>query len=372
MYKLITIGLAALTITAAFFSCSTGSSSGSGSVTTVVGTSGNYQGAGSRWEADFTTTDFNLKYFASVSGTVENLSVSGTYVQYSSGFRLLTVTSAAGTSAPSPGDQAYGFEVPGFAFFLKPVGSNDEPIVMLDAGTCPTGSTFDANWIIAKFDPGASMTITRDNFGTATFDTSGGASSSATITQRNPIDGNIIGTQPVSFDYTTCSDSLLTFSPSLGETVDMFFTSNGGALVHSYDGSSHDSIIFAAPKHTGDITQSDLAGTYSVLVFDDSVASGDKLFPAKLVIPSTGAGTASRIDDISIDSLTSDPAISIDNFAAIAGTSGLFSAAIDPTGQNGRLSCAYFVLNSKKVISCNGFGSASGGHEPFFLLAQER
>lgn len=164
---------------------------------------------------------------------------------------------------------------------------------------------------------------------------------------------------------------MLSFSPAVSETVDMFFTSNGGALVHSYNGTTHNSIIFAAPKHTSDINQAALAGTYSVLVFDDS-ASSNKLFPAKLVIPATGAASANRIDDITLDTLTSDPTIPIDNFTAVSGTNGLFSAAIDPGGQNGRLSCAYFVLNSKKVISCNGYGNATGNREPFFFLAQER
>ena len=369
MSKLFSLTLAAISLTVMFFSCSKNSSSEG--TTAVSGTVGNYQGAGSRWQADFTTTDFNIKYFATVSATVESLSVSGTYVQYSSGFRKLTVTSATGISAPSPGDQAYGFEIPGFAFLLKPIGSDSEPIVMLDSGSCPTGASFNANWIIAKFDPGVSMTITQDNFGSAAFNTSLGASSTAAITQREPISGGIIGVNNVTFDYGTCANAVLSFSPGASETVDMFFTANGGALVHSYNGTTHDGIIFAAPKHTGDVTQAGLAGTYSVLVFDDSATSG-KLFPAKLTIPASGAATANRIDDVSTDTPTSDPAISIDNITAIAGTNGLFTAAIDPTGQNGRLSCTHFVLNSKKVISCNGYGSASGGHEPFFFLAQER
>lgn len=370
MHKLFTLVLAAVTLTAVFFSCSVNSVS-SGTSLVTSGTAGAYQGAGSRWQVDFTTSDFNLKYFPTVSATTETLSVSGTYVQYTSGFRKLTVTTATGASAPSPGQEAYGFEIPGFAFFLKPIGSDSEPIVMLDSGTCPAGSSFNANWIIAKFDSGVSMTVTQDNFGTASFNTSLGVSSTASIEQREPIGATVLTTRNITYNYNTCANSVLSFSPSMGETVDMFFTSNGGALVHSYNGSTHDSIIFAAPKHTGDVTQAALAGTYSVLVFDDS-ASSNKLFPAKLVIPASGAASANRIDDITIDSLTSDPTIPIDNFTAVAGTNGLFTAAIDPGGQNGRLSCAFFVLNSKRVISCNGYGNATGGREPFFFLAQER
>lgn len=372
MYKLFSLVLAALTITVAFFSCSK-SSDPSSATTIVSGVAGIYQGAGSRWQADFTTTNFNIKYFSTVSATSESLSVSGTYVEYSSKFRKLTVVSASGTSAPSPGVEAYGFEIPGFAFFLKPIGADDEPIVMLNKGTCPTGGSFNANWIIAKFATGASMTVTQDNFGSAVFNTGLGASSSATITKREPINATVLGTNGFTFDYTTCANSVLSFPQGASDAVDMFFTSNGGALVHSYStsGVSRTSIIFAAPKHSGDITQAAIAGTYSALVFDDSAAS-NKLFPAKLVIPASGAGSANRIDDIALDTLTSDPTIPVTNFTAVSGTNGLFSAALDASGANGRLSCTHFVLNSKKVLSCNGFGSASGGHEPFFFLAQER
>lgn len=369
---IIFLGFAAA-IGLAFASCGKSSSTAGGAVSIVNGSAGAYQGAGSRWEATFTTTAFEIKKFADAVTSTASLTVSGNYIEFSSGFRKLTVTAASGAGAPALGSQAYGFDVPGFAFFLKPIGSDSEPIVMLSKGSCPS-SGFNGNWIIAKFENGKVLNDTVDNFGTASFNMSTPASSVATINKLSALTATSLGSNVVNFNYTTCANSVLTFNipaTTPTEVVDMFFTSNGGALVHSYNGTTHDSIIFAAPKHTADVTQADLAGTYSVLVFDHS-ASSNKLFPAKLVIPTTGNATATRIADVETDTATSDPAIPIGNFTAKAGTSGLFTASIDPLAQNGRISCAYFTMSSKKVIACNGYGSAAGGHEPFFFLARER
>ncbi|MEQ1723330.1 MAG: hypothetical protein ABL930_09140 [Pseudobdellovibrio sp.] len=369
---LIFIGIAA-TIGLAFASCSGGAGSTSGA-NVVSGTAGSYQGAGSKWEATFTTTTFVIKKFADVVTSTPDITVNGTYVEYTSGFRKLTVTSATGSGAPAPGVEAYGFEVPGFAFFLKPMGVDEEPIVMLKTGSCPGGTGFAANWIIAKFDNGRTLVDTDDAFGTASFNTTTPATSVATINRLTDVTATPMSANVVNFDYSTCANAVLTFNASVGppvEVVDMFFTSNGGALVHSHNGTTHDSVIFAAPKHTGDVVQADLAGTYSALVFDDSSPS-NKLFPAKLVIPSSGNGTANKIDDVQLDTLTADPAIPIASFTAVSGSNGLFTAAIDPTGDNGRLNCTYFSITSKKVIACNGFGSMGGGREPFFFLARQR
>lgn len=368
--------ISVIAVSLAFWSCTNSATDSTNTKNpTVAGTAGVFQGAGSKWKATFTTTSFVLEYFPTATSTTADMTVNGTYVEYTSGFRLLTVTTATGTNAPTAGSQAYGFNIPGFAFLLKPIGnSNEEIIVMLDGASCPaSGGSFNANWIIAKFSDGATMLDSRDVFGTAVFDMSTPASSDATITQFSAQTATNLGSNVMAFNYTTCANGLLSFQANAGppvETVDMFFTANGGALVHSHDTATHDSLIFAAPKHTGDITQADLAGTYSVLVFD-SDSTSDKVFPAKLTIPSSGNGTANKISDVATDALDTET-MTIANFTAKAGTNGIFTAAIDPTGQNGRLNCTHFVLSSKKSIVCNGYGSASGSLLPFFLLARER
>lgn len=356
-------------------SCTNGGSGDGGGTTTIVpGSSGVYQGAGSKWKATFTATTFVIEYFTSVSSPTADVVVNGTYVEYSTGFRKLTVTSATGTSAPAPGVEAYGFNIPGFAFLLKPIGDDDsEIIVMLEGASCPTAASFNANWIIAKFSDSAVMNDSQDVFGTASFTMTTPASSTASIDKYGAETAISMGNNTVPFNYNTCASGTLNFDSDPGpgvDNVDMFFTSNGGALVHAYDGISNDSIIFAAPKFTGDVTQADLTGTYSAVVFDEDSA-GDKVFPAKWTIPASGASTANRISDIATDA-TLPGDIEIGNFTTLATSNGLFNATIDPGGDNGRLNCAHFALSGKKSIVCNGYGSAAGSRKPFFFLARER
>ncbi len=357
-----------------FASCNKSSDSGGSgnSNDTVTGTAGSYHGAGSKWTADFTTSDFTIKKYNNIASSTESLTVQGTYVQYTSGFRKLTVTSASGTDAPSTGAEAYGFDVPGFAFFLKPIGADAEPIVMIQSGSCPS-SSFNGNWIIAKFDDGKTLTDSDDSFGSANF-TFSGASSTATINKLTPVTGSQLASSTVSFNYNTCSSATLTFSPSAGETVDMFFTANGGALVHSFNTSAtHDSIIFAAPKTSAAVTQADMAGTYSVLVFDDRSTS-DKLFPAKIELASSGNSTAYKISDVATDTTSSD-SITISSIASHTHSNGLFTAAINAGSDDGRISCAYFTATSgtttSKVLACNGYGKNSD-KKPFFFLGKAR
>jgi len=344
-----------------FVGCTSSSGGGSGYT---------YQGAGSKYSASFAGGAFTINYFDDATSTTPDLTILGTYVDFANGFRKLTVTSSVGAGGPTAGDQAYGFEVPGFAFFLKPVGgSNEEPIVMIQAGGCPT-TDFTANWIIASFDNGVTLDATQDSFGHATFDFSG-ASSQASIHQLNAANAaDIVGTPAIApFDYTSCSNGVVSFEPQPGETVDMFFTSSGGALVHSYDGGGHDNIIFAAPKHSGAVAQADMAGTYSALVFDDGGAPGDKLFPGKLTVPAAGNLSFQEITDVETDAV--DPTtVQVDTITAVGASNGLFTGRIDPGGNDGRMSCTFFVFNGTKIIACNGYNQ--NNTEPFFLLGKSR
>lgn len=328
-----------------------------------------YQGAGSRWTAAFTGGNFVLSHFDEATDTTADMVINGTYVDYSTGFRFMTVTSATGTGAPAAGSEAYGFEVPGFAFFLKPVDGGEEPLVMVNGTSCPTAD-FNANWVIASYDSSVTLDATKDVFGFASF-VFDGASSTATIDQLEPEAATNIGQNTSTFDSAGCSNGVLTFSPGGGETVDMFFTANGGALVHSYDGATHDNIIFAAPKASAAVTQAALAETYSVLVFDDNGGAGDKLFPGKLVIPASGAASFQEIDNVETDTLTG-PAIPVTAFTAVGASPGLFTAAIDAGGADGRMSCTFIPFSGTKVIACTGYADDGVRTAPFFLLGKNR
>ena len=147
-------------------------------------------------------------------------------------------------------------------------------------------------------------------------------------------------------------------------------SSSGGALVHSYDGATHDSIIFAAPAHSAPVVASDLDGTFSGLVFDDEGSAGDKVFPVKIVF-SGGSATADRLTAVETDTTSGTPK-ALTTFAAHGAANGLFTMTIDNTAEaDGRLSCTYTVVSTTKIIACNGFGSADND-TPFFMLAKMR
>lgn len=346
-------------------SCSnlTGTTTSTSSVPELEGTiTQSYQAAGSFWKANFTATNFRIDKYTNYDDTTAVMSVYGTYsTATTTKIMTLTVTSASGTNAPSVGDVAYGLEIPGTVFFLKPGGSSSEIIPMIKGGTCPT-ATKTYNWIIGKF---ASSTITpssQEGYGQASFSNDGsGTVTASNITNKKNMDGSAGGSDNTG-PTGACSNGHLAGSDGGGGTIDMYLTSAGGSIVKTSSGSE---FIFASPKHTGDVAASDLDGTFTVLVFDES-STEDKVFPAKLVM-SSGSGTADKITNIDTDALEGSP-VTVNGFVAEASSNGIFK--LDITGP-GRLNCNYYVDSgvSKKVIACNGYGSSN---KPFFLLGRQR
>lgn len=345
----------------------------SNSSTTAASSTGSYQGAGSRWTTNFLSDNtFEIKKYATATATAADLTVNGTFTDLTSGFRKLTVTSASGSGAPAAGSAAYGIEVPGFAFFLKPVDSGDsEPIIMVNSGSCPT-SNFNGNWIAGDFENGNNTDDTQDAFGTASF-TINGASSSAVVTRRTFVTGGTLTNSSLSFNSTNCSGGVL----DAGGGVSKYLTTAGAALVHTSA-----SKIFAAPAGSSDVTQSAIADTYSGIAFDSSGSVGSKQTPIKIVIPTAGTtGTGTEITDITTDA-TSSNAVRLTTFSAITGSNGLFRVVAVQGTDTGALNCAFFTYNSKKVIGCNGYFKADTGDadgdsftaekRPFFFLARSR
>lgn len=328
-----------------------------------------YQGAGSRWTASFTGGNFVIKKFANATTTTADVTVNGTYTDHSNKFRKLTVTSATGSGAPSAGAEAYGIEIPGFAFILKPVGdSSSEPIAMVVAGSCPT-TTFSANWIATDFEAGTSTSDTQDAFGSATF-TINGASSSAVITRKTFLTAGPLADSSLNFDSANCASGVL----DAGSGVSMYLTTAGGALV-----STSASKIFAAPAQSADFTQAAAAATYSGIAFVSDAAT--KQFPVKITIPAAGNGSGAEITNLATDAVSAD-SLTFANFAAVASTNGLFRADATLGADTGKINCAIFTYGGVNVIGCNGFfktdtgdydGDADTAEKiPFFVIARAR
>lgn len=313
-----------------------------------------YQGLGSRWSIEFSGENFTLTYDAESDGTVD-MTAEGTFVSFeTTKFRKLTVTSSSGVDAPAAGEQAYGLEIPGFAFFLKPLSENSEPIVMVKSGACPS-SNFVANWIIAKYQEPTQTPKAdeQDAFGTATFNL---ASDTATIVQYDFTDGRELQTNLISL--IGCESGTMTFDDGdAGGT--MYVTSNGGMLVNPGSG-----IIFAAPQLTADPAVSDLEGTYSGLLF-----SNNETTPAKVVLNSSGVGTGRAIDPETDDNADmSTVALEIDQVKS--GLKGAIRGTIDSRPIN----CVMSSVDGEQLLACNGADgdAVSNVYPAFFFLGTRR
>lgn len=344
-------------------SCGLDTSNGSASDPTYSPTV-SYNGSGSKWTVGFDSvnTSFRMTYDLTADGTPE-LVINGTYVEYSNQVRKLTVTSATGTGAPSPGDSAYGIEMPGFAFFLKPITSDKEPIVMIQAGACPS-LNFSANWIKASFD--TAPTNSSDAFGSASFVLSGNNVTSSTIYQQKFDGTGATSTPSQSGPVGSCTDGVLTFNNGT-DNVEMYFTSNGGALVKSTGG-----IIFAAPKLIS-ATTADLAGTYTAIVFSGNKYSGaPSVIMGKIAFNASGVGSGSQITDVATDATGAGGP----SFSLTAGTDGLFTGTITNGHGPHPLNCILSTVSSETLLACNGAGRDADGsgnyNDTFFMLGVKR
>ncbi len=354
MKKLQSLGALSLGI----FALSAGLNACSGSSSDAAST-GSYQGIGSIWTANLAGGNFTITHDTDSDGTVD-MTVSGTYIEYSNKFKKLTVTSASGTDAPDVGEEAYGIEIPGFAFFLKPIGGSSEPIVMLQAGSCPT-SDYVANWIIAKYqEPTQTPTEHVGNdgtegFGTASFAISG-TTATGTIASYFFEDGVSRDDSSDGMPFTGCSGGKYTFSNGDDEGI-FYATANGGALVKPGSG-----IIFAAPQGSADPTASDWAGTYSGLVFSDS--SEDGTFPAKVVLNGSGGGTGKQFTDVE-NNAVSDEGVTFASLTAKSGLKGIITGTVE--GSNGAqpLNCVYSSVAGEELVACNGADDVANGDGVF-------
>ncbi len=326
--------------------CGTGGSgSGSGSTQT-------YTGAGSRWDVELASDNtFTITHRPSASGAVD-MTVNGTYQALASGFLKLTVGSATGTGAPSPGDAGYALNVPGYVFILKPIDPNSDQIIpMIKSGSCPTGN-MSANWVMVKADAGADATdASRDFYGTFAFDT---GTQTASLPSRYNFNQTDLGSQALASG--TCKDGVLTVAGA-----DMFLTDGAGAIVHlgvdTPNDPADDQIVFGfARQSVGSVNALD--GSYAGLLFDGSGGAGSKIMPVA-VSCSSGSCTGNMVTDIDNNVLSSD-SVTITLTTADNPSTGFVTGTIDsnqPGSTPGQLTCMVNLDaqgSGRNIMSCVG------------------
>jgi len=309
-----------------------------------------YQGLGSRWAIQFEGDTFTLTYDEEVDG-INEMTIEGTFEEFENRFRLLTITASEGENAPPVGGEAYGVEIPGYAFFLQPSESTAEPIIMVNAGGCPSGGER-MNWITADFgenNPNATEDTAgdgaRDAMGEAEFSSSAEA---ITITRRLFETADAF-TGTMSLTIGTCTDGTYEFEESGGEgaaqTSYMYATSNGGMLVRPGDG-----LIFASPELAETPAVSDAEGTYSGLAFVQNSEGGAQ--PVKVVLAADGTGTVTFIEPETDADLADTEIIPVALGTPVEGTKGQFHGTIDDLPLN----CVRSVVDGDELLACNGAG----------------
>lgn len=311
-----------------------------------------YGGPGSSYSAALNADGtFTITRAADINSAA-SLTVAGTYSRLSTGFVYMTVTAVTGTG-PSVGDTAYGMEIPGFAFLVKPVGGDSHVIPMVASGTCPTAD-FTANWIAGDKDDSTSATnIAADFFGTFSYNaTANTATLPAKYALAGPFTALGAGTVP---GLGTCSSGVLSFTGGA-----MWLTSLGGALVHANTGGeTADQIIIAMPA-TSLASTTSLAGNYAGLVFNKDLPTGDanRLFPVSVTATAPTSTTMSMTGTQLTDVTTGATGAGTATLAITAMNSpsaGFMTGTVTVGASNGLMVCSAAVnavSSGKNFINC--------------------
>jgi hypothetical protein len=305
-------------------------------------------GPGSVWDVDLADGEFAITKRDGLADPVA-LTVDGTYADLSTGFKPLTVTSATGADAPEAGDQAWALEIPGYAFFLKPMEAGSSQIIaMVTAGECPTFD-IDANWVIVKQSDSDDATNTgRDYFGTFAFDSDTGV---ANLPGRYALAGNFAALGPASLTGGQCADGIMEVEDAV-----MYLTATHGAIVHvNANDEANSSIIFALPQKSIDGMAS-LDGEYAGILFDGSMNSGEEVAPLSFSC-TNGLCTGAIISDVITGEVAPGETATVDLSSSLnVPADGLITGAVNGDGV-GNLACAVdtdALSTGRRIITCVG------------------
>ena len=326
---------------------------------TSTSTSQIYNGPGSKWDLQLKDDGtFHIDHRPDVVSAID-FTVDGTYLRHDSGFITLLVTGGEGANAPAAGSAAWALEAPGYAFMLKPL-DGEQLIAMVTAGECPTGN-LDVNWVIVKQDKTGGTADAnnsgRDFAGTFHYDFATGVPTipfkKALSTDFPDVSGGGIDPGDV-----VCANGIMNIPGAV-----MYLTANGGAIVHTDNGTpadeADDQIIFGQGQKA--ITNAaDSDGDYAGMLFDESMSDGSKLNPVSLSCTS-GTCIATLVTDVITGATSSDSVtITLSNaINEIGGTSlnGFMTGTISDGLGTGNMICMVdpnAVGSGKKIISCVG------------------
>ncbi|MEK9728006.1 MAG: hypothetical protein VW397_07885 [Candidatus Margulisiibacteriota bacterium] len=296
-----------------------------------------YIGAGSEYSITFSDSSGTFDLTESDS----SLAVSGTHTTLPSGFKKLTIgsVSGGGSGGPSVGDAAYGIDIPGVVFLLKPLEVGSEIIAMVTKGSCPT-SDFSMNWIITSIDRGDKFSdschITSSARGTDALGTFSYTHSTQTgkLPKLFDICDNTV-TENVNLGTISCSSGI--GSPSEDTDAKMYLTLNGGSIVKL---SADNQIIVGLPVNRIS-TLADMAGDYIGLVMVNETTTSN-VYTVKATAETTGIFSFDEINPDSGDVISSNNVNGDATMVAINSPTDGFSTGtfkLDASSTNLEVSC---------------------------------
>lgn len=328
--------------------------SSSNSTSNTQADSNAYNGPGSKWDVELNADNSFSITRRDTPQTPVDLTVTGTFERYASGFLGLTVGAAEGTNAPTAGDTAWALEVPGYALLLKPMG-DDKIIAMVSSGECPT-TDIDANWVVVKQHSTADATdANQDYFGTFNYDVANGT---PTLPSKHSISTgfpNVTGGG--SLGSGTCSDGLM-FVGTAPDIAAMYLTSTGGAIVQTNINNDDDAqFIFAlAQKEISDVGL--LSGEYAGMLFDDNMSDGSTVNPVNMVCDNSGTCTGTLVTDIETGAIDVDGVTVTLNGSPDTLGNGFITGLISDGGSTpGNLACMVDInanASGKNIVNCVG------------------
>lgn len=320
-----------------------------------------YIGPGSEYSIEFNETAGTFDLTESTA----SLTVSGSYTTLSSGFKKLTVGAVSGGSGsgPSVGDEAYGVDIPGVVFLLKPMEEDSEIIAMVSKGSCPTAD-FNMNWIITSIDRDQKLSNDcsdatekgTDSLGTFSYTSS---TETGALPKLFDVCGDTVATDQ-SLGKITCSAGIGT--PETEGTAKMYLTANGGSIVKITDDNQ---VIVALPVNT--VVEADIAGEYIGLVMVNGAGAGgtSSVYPVKSTAGSDGVFSFDEINPstgevITTNSVNGDATMVEHNVPDTGFSKGTFTLDSPPPG-----------FTAKKTICMSNQNISGTGKNFIFCVGQD-
>lgn len=309
------------------------------------GSSSSYGGPGSEWSISLT----GFGGFTLTEAT-SGLSVTGTYVTLASGFLELTV-STSNQSSPAVGEKAYGLNIPGFMFVLKPI-SGTQTITMMATGSCPTTDQ-SYNWMKTNTNV-TSAYNSKDLYGTATWTASSGAMA---VTHKYAVNAPTTDLGSNALGTMTCANSVGSVN-----TAKMYFTT-GGAIVNT-DTTTSSNSEFIIAMTASSLASTALDGSYVGLLFTESANS---VYPVNIVV----SGSSMTVNSVNVNTGVSDGVITGSPTIGTLNSpqNGLFVLTLPGGTKAGCEGMINAGGTSQKTFACSGNPPGGTANQFFTLIA---